>query len=82
MKPTRIRPQMLNSRLLDFYLKSISTTMHGGFSRYFTQFIEQLPIRTIDFSNKADQARHDKMVELVTRMLDLKKQQARAPKED
>ena len=37
------------------------------------------PIRTIDFSNKADKARHDKMVELVTRMMELKKQQARAP---
>jgi len=28
----------------------------------------------------ADKARHDKMVELVTRMLELKKQQSRAPK--
>jgi hypothetical protein len=27
-----------------------------------------------------DKARHDKMVELVTRMMELKKQQARAPK--
>jgi hypothetical protein len=29
---------------------------------------------------EADKARHDKMVELVTRMLDLKRQQSRAPK--
>ncbi|MCX6844347.1 MAG: hypothetical protein NTX53_18965 [candidate division WOR-3 bacterium] len=28
----------------------------------------------------ADKARHDKMVELVTRMMELKKQPARAPK--
>ena len=34
---------------------------------------------TLLFPN-ADKARHDKMVELVTRMLDLKKQQSRAPK--
>lgn len=39
---------LLNSRLSDFYLKGISTTMPGAFFRYFTQFIEQLPIRTID----------------------------------
>ena len=36
---------LLNSRLLDFYLKHVSTTMRGGYFRYFTQFLEQLPIR-------------------------------------
>jgi type I restriction-modification system DNA methylase subunit len=60
---------LLNSKVLDFYLKSVSTTMRGGFFRYFTQFIGRLPIRTIDFSNAADKARHDKMVALVDRML-------------
>jgi preprotein translocase subunit SecY len=30
---------LLNSSVLDFYLKRISTTMRGGFFRYFTQFI-------------------------------------------
>jgi hypothetical protein len=64
---------LLNSSLLDFYLKRISTTMRGGFFRYFTQFIGQLPIRRIDFSNPADKSRHDKMVSLVERMLDLHK---------
>ena len=33
----------------------------------------QLPIRTIDFSDPADVARHDRMVELVQSMLDLHK---------
>jgi hypothetical protein len=64
---------LLNSRLLDFYLKSVSTAMRGGFFRYFTQFIARLPIRTIDFSNAADKARHDKMVALVDRMLEMNK---------
>ena len=32
---------------------------------------EQLPIRTIDFADPADVARHDRMVALVTQMLDL-----------
>ncbi len=74
---------LLNSRLLDLYLKSISTTMRGGFFRYFTQFIEQLPIRTIDFSNPADRARHDRMVALVEGMLDLHRRlpAARTPQE-
>jgi hypothetical protein len=72
---TRETPQyvlgLLNSRVLDFYFKRVSTTLRGGFFRYFTQFIEQLPIRTIDFADPADVARHDRMVALVTQMLDL-----------
>ncbi len=64
---------LLNSRLLDYYLKTVSTTLRGGFFRYFTQFIEQLPIRPIDFSNPTDKARHDKMVTLVERMIQLNK---------
>jgi hypothetical protein len=71
---------LLNSRLLDYLLHSISSPFRGGYWSYGKRFIEQLPIRTIDFSNKADKARHDKMVELVTRMMELKKQQVRAPK--
>ncbi len=64
---------LLNSKLLDFYLKSISTTLRGGFFRYFTQYIEQLPIRPIDFLDPADKARHDKIVALVDGMLELNK---------
>jgi len=67
---------LLNSKVLDFFLKQISTTMRGGFFRYFTQYIEQLPIRTIDFSDRADKARHDRMVEMVEQMLALNKQLA------
>ena len=36
--------------------------------------MEQVPIRPINFSDPADKARHDKMVELVDRMLELNKQ--------
>jgi adenine-specific DNA methylase len=64
---------LLNSPLLDFYLKKVSTALRGGFFRYFTQFVEQLPIRPIDFSNPSDRKRHDRMVDLVDHMLDLHK---------
>ncbi len=67
---------LLNSRLLDFHLKRTSTTLRGGFFRYFTQFVEQLPIRRIDFSTKADMAAHDRMVRLVDSMLALHRQLA------
>jgi hypothetical protein len=33
-----------NSLPLDFYWRQISTPLRGGFFRYFTQFIEQLPV--------------------------------------
>jgi len=62
---------LLNSRVLDFYLKQVSTTLRGGFFRYFAQFLEQLPIRSINFADPEDVARHDRMVALVERMLAL-----------
>jgi type I restriction-modification system DNA methylase subunit len=64
---------LLNSKLLFKYLSSISTFLRGGYVRFWTQFVEQLPIRTIDFSDAADKLRHDRIVVLVTRMLDLNK---------
>lgn len=36
---------LLNSRLLSDYLKSISTTLRGGWFRPFPQFMGQLPIK-------------------------------------
>jgi hypothetical protein len=64
---------LLNSRLLDFHFKRVSTTFHGGYFAANKQYIEQLPIRFINFSDPADKARHDKMVALVERMLELNK---------
>jgi len=46
--------------------------------RFWTQYIEQLPIRTINFDDPADKARHDQMVALVERMLELHRQLAEA----
>lgn len=65
---------LLNSKLLDFYLKRVSTTMRGGFFRYFTQYIAQLPIRLINFDDPNDALQHRRMVALVTQMLELHKQ--------
>jgi len=65
---------LLNSSVLDFYLKRISTTMRGGFFRYFTQFIERLPIRRIDFSKPSEKAEHDRLVSLVDQISTLYKQ--------
>ncbi len=62
---------LLNSRLLDYYFKQVSSNFNSGYFAANKQYIEQLPIRTINFSDPDDVARHDKMVELVERMLSL-----------
>ncbi|MBN2580530.1 MAG: Eco57I restriction-modification methylase domain-containing protein [Pirellulales bacterium] len=64
---------LLNSKVLDFYLKNISTVLRGGYFRYFTQYIENLPVPRINFADRKDKARHDRMVRLVETMLMLNK---------
>jgi len=64
---------LLNSALSTFYLKKISSTFRGGYIALNRQYIEQIPIRTINFADPADKARHDRMVTLVMQMLDLNK---------
>jgi hypothetical protein len=71
---------LLNSRLLFWALRQTSNLFRGGWITCTKQYFGELPVRAIDVANKADKARHDKMVELVTRMMELKRQQARAPK--
>jgi type I restriction-modification system DNA methylase subunit len=74
---------LLNSALSTFYLKKTSSTFRGGYIALNRQYIEQLPIRTINFADPLDKARHDRMVALVTQMLDLNKklQEARLEQE-
>ncbi len=63
---------LLNSRLIRFFYEQ--TTAESG-QRAFPQVkvssLRRLPIRPIEFSDPADVARHDRMVELVQAMLDL-----------
>ena len=62
---------LLNSRLLDFYFKCVSSPFHGGYYAANKQFIEQLPIYPINFADGSDKSRHDQMVTLVEQMLGL-----------
>jgi len=64
---------LLNSQVLNFFLKRVSTPLRGGFFRYFTQFVGLLPIRRIDFSDAPDRDRHERMVTLVEKMLSMHK---------
>ena len=46
--------------------------------RFFGQYLEGFPVRTINFSDKTDKARHDKVVSLVEQMMQAKQQLASA----
>jgi len=73
---------LLSSRLLDWCLQKISSPFRGGYWSYGKRFIEQLPIRLINFSNSTDKARNDRMVNLVDQMVSLHKQAASARNPD
>jgi type I restriction-modification system DNA methylase subunit len=64
---------LLNSKLITYYFSKFAALVRGGYLRFFNQTMEQLPIRTINFSDPVDKVRHDRMVALVTQMLDLNK---------
>ncbi|MCK4546490.1 MAG: Eco57I restriction-modification methylase domain-containing protein [Candidatus Eisenbacteria sp.] len=62
---------LLNSRLVDYYLKCISSRFRGGYYAYSRQYIERLPLMLPDPTSRKDQELHDRLVSLVRRMLDL-----------
>jgi len=69
---------LLNSQLINFYYRYLAAVYRGGYLRFFSQYVEMLPIRTIDPANPADVARHDRIVALVEQMLDLNRRLAAA----
>jgi len=74
---------LLNSKLLEWYIRQSATQMRGGYYSYESRFIRNLPIRTINFSDSTNKARHDRVVGLVTQMLSLNKRliNARMPRD-
>jgi type I restriction-modification system DNA methylase subunit len=73
---------LINSKVLDFYFKQISSRLQQGFYRYFSQYISQLPIRRIGFENLTEKLAHDEIVRLVERMLALQKERQSVRRED
>jgi len=81
-KDSRLSPRyalgLLNSKLLFWYLAMISNRFRGGWITCTKQYVGRLPIRTINFDDPEDVARHDKMVDMVEEMLRLQKEHAEA----
>ncbi len=61
---------LLNSKLLDFIYKKITTPQAGGFYAYKTQFLSKLPIRAVN--------RHKPYAEIVSNILKLKEENPKA----
>lgn len=69
---------ILNSKFLSFYYITRFTNKSSLTVNISKTFLDQLPIRAINFSNTADKARHDKIVTKVEAMMEAKKQLAKA----
>ena len=70
---------MLNSEAIGLLLQTQQRRRsEAGTLCYNRQYIEQLPIRPINFADPTDVARHDRMVALVEAMLDLHRKLAAA----
>lgn len=69
---------IINSQLFTYMFSMISSEIRGGFFRWKRQYMYPISIRVIDFTSPPDAARHDRMVSLVTAMLDLHTQLAAA----
>ena len=67
---------VLNSSLINYLFKHKFVD-----HRIKNIYIDSIPVRIINFTDPADKARHDKMVSLVERMLELHKRNPRAPQE-
>lgn len=65
---------ILNSSLANFFFSSVCARLEGMGENYYefrAQFVERFPVRPINFSDADDKARHERMVSLVGRMLEL-----------
>ena len=72
---------LLNSKLLFWRLKSISNIFMGGWITCTKQYVETLPIRSINFSDTFERITYEQIVKLVDHILDLHKRTAITPQE-
>jgi hypothetical protein len=69
---------LLNSKLISFYYLNVfgGDRLQGGYLRIGPPQLRTIPVRTINFKDPADNARHERMLMLVERMLSAKRQSA------
>ena len=69
---------ILNSSLMSFYMNVRFKNSKKLFPKIPIAYLEQLPIKILNTSNKLEQQQHDKLVLLVEKMLDLQQKTALA----
>jgi hypothetical protein len=72
---------ILNSKVGQFYFSEVCAGLEGSGStylRFFGQYLEKFPVRSISFSDPADKARYVSMVQMVEQILSLNKRLAAA----
>ena len=62
---------LINSSVLNWYFRGRSAPFRGGFRSANRQFLEPLPIRRVDFSDRTEKEMHGAIVGKVERMLEL-----------
>ena len=53
---------MLNSPILDFFWRKVSTRFQGGYYRYFHENLNPIPIYCVNFRDTGEKAIHDAIV--------------------
>jgi adenine-specific DNA-methyltransferase len=69
---------LLNSSLMGFLHDELSQNKDKVFAKVLAENLKKLPIRTIDFTNETEKAKHDGIVNLVDQMLKAKEELAAA----
>lgn len=72
---------LLNSKLLEWFLHKIATSMRGGWFSYEARFIRNLPIKIIESSKSKESSIQDKVISLVKKIVNLNKKSPNTPQE-
>jgi len=67
---------LLNSKLLDFHIRSTGTVFRGGYFTFNTQFISNFRIKQLDLSISDQKLIHDKIVDDVKLILNLREERS------
>lgn len=62
---------LLNSNLMTFFYRKLLSIYRGGYLRFFTQYLVQLPIKKVDFKNPKEKQQYDEITLNVEKMLEL-----------
>jgi len=68
--------------LMDYLYRNISSSYRGGYLRYIYQYVSQLPVRNIDCSKKEIANKHNQIIGLVGKMLEMLRNPSTTPQED